>query len=847
MKKMKIFILILMLGVMSVLTACSNEKVKVDSNGLATWEAVKDAVEYEYCFVDANYITEKSFITSETSVQIPEGYCVHVRAILENGETGDWMVSEFFGEPHSAIEREDADLEWGAYVDNSFDVKWKDLQTYEVIANMNQDSIKTLEDGNVYFEAAAPNGGVMRFLGTGVSVSDGTIAFEPGGKIAALDAIGRICAVEPAVSNAGDDMNLIEFTGGYTFTEATSVDALEELFFIWGFGCGTIHSPEGDTVRMSHMEYQPNFIAFGANKGNTDAFSISELTVYYDELTYHTGIRMFALEMGMYGSYIEGEYYKPEKEVYDSANNIFDFYLLALPDVANERELFYPDPLNDFMIDRCILDIDDSRYTIGDLKDAAGNVLDKNNAVLFPGSTLEITLNDYTLDLQLPVLERCKNVSTLHELTPYNNAKASGEVSPLVVPIVWQDQQECATDELLNAFRNELGRVVDANGNVTDYSENLTDGFSLSKYYDIASYDNYQISSYLTEWYYAPYNFSEMKYTDPKVGDFQSELYKWLYQTYPDMDWIRFDGDEDGFFDLVILLSTGAADDDGFMIMSYAGAAHYSMGYTGEGAGTPDEPAIKNYVVMHTDFLDDNTLIHEYAHNFGLVDYYDVSYSGIDAVGSYDMQSSSKGDWNPYSKYAVGWIEPVVIQGLNSGESMEVTIGSFANTGDAIVIPAAGTEHDGPFGEYIMVDLFTDDGVNQYDAAEFGIGDAVGVRMYHINAAMEKRVLKSADGIEYPIGTVHYTNAHNADGTYLIELLQAGGQNTFTNFDNLRTKLSKKDFFKAGDVFTAEKYSEFLTNGRMDDGSEFGYSVEVVSIDRDAAGEYNAVIRITRK
>ena len=199
MRKMKIFILILMLGVMSVLTACSNEEIKVDSNGLATWETVKDAVEYEYCFVDANYITEKSFITSETSVQIPEGYCVHVRAILENGETGDWMVSEFFGEPHSAIEGEDADLEWGAYVDNSFDVKWKDLQTYEVIANMNHDSIKALEDGNVYFETTAPNGGVMRFLGTGVSVSDGAITFEPGGRIAALDAIGRICAVEPAV------------------------------------------------------------------------------------------------------------------------------------------------------------------------------------------------------------------------------------------------------------------------------------------------------------------------------------------------------------------------------------------------------------------------------------------------------------------------------------------------------------------------------------------------------------------------------------------------------------------------------------------------------------------------
>lgn len=66
------------------------------------------------------------------------------------------------------------------------------------------------------------------------------------------------------------------------------------------------------------------------------------------------------------------------------------------------------------------------------------------------------------------------------------------------------------------------------------------------------------------------------------------------------------------------------------------------------------------------------------------------------------MQSNNVGDWNAFSKYAVNWITPEVVKGLNSGESIQLTIGGFAETGDAIVIPAAGTVHKGPFGEYII-------------------------------------------------------------------------------------------------------------------------------------------------
>ena len=177
---------------------------------------------------------------------------------------------------------------------------------------------------------------------------------------------------------------------------------------------------------------------------------------------------------------------------------------------------------------------------------------------------------------------------------------------------------------------------------------------------------------------------------------------------------------------------------------------------------------------------------------------------------------------------------------------MEFTIGAQSDTGDAIVIPAAGAEFDGPFGEYMMVDLFTDSGVNEYDAQMYGLTDTTGVRIYHVNAAMEHRVLKDDYGTEYPIGTVHYTNAYTPDGMYHIELLQKGGDNTFTDPDNLRTQLGPQDLFYAGDSFDAANYGEFLTDGRMDSGDEFGYIIKVTDI-TETDGKPVATVRVTRK
>ena len=220
------------------------------------------------------------------------------------------------------------------------------------------------------------------------------------------------------------------------------------------------------------------------------------------------------------------------------------------------------------------------------------------------------------------------------------------------------------------------------------------------------------------------------------------------------------------------------------------------------------------------------------------------------------MQSGNSGDWNAYSKYSVGWITPEVIlpDSLESGESVEVTIGALATTGEAIVIPGADSDYNGtPFCEYIIIDLFTDLGVNAVDAAANGLGSALGIRISHVNGTMEARDV-DIDGLVpegeteetlYPIGTINKTNSYNEKGSYLLEVIQRGGDNTFTDLANLRTQLSKDDLFLAGDVFKVEEYTEFFHNGLMDDRTEFGYTIEIVEITEGE--EPTATIRITRQ
>lgn len=718
----------------------------------------------------------------------------------------------------------------------------------DIIAGIDPASV--VVDGNItFFDSVMSDGSRIRFEGKNVSVTDGGLKFGSNSILTSLDALGKIYGYSAQLEDYGDMEVFLDY--GYGYTYSADILSVERASDVHTYGISGLGAHECDSgIWGPTVAFEPNFVFVSGNPNYEYEFVISSLKVGYNPKEKVTAMVDVGFLYDFTTVYLEGDKYNAEKEgLADAESGNYDFYLCLKPDT----------PLGNLENSRqSVWFVPSKFYTVGDLKDAGGNVLDKKNAKLEEGTTLDITVGDYALTLELEVLQQYRGAQTMHDLVPYAYPEAVGDKNVLVVPVAWADQKENANGDTYAFYREYIGRVKDESGKVTDYSDFTDEEYSFSEYFDLASYGKMTITSFMTDWYYSDKTFSDMENRSPGK-EYVDEVLAWVKERYPDLDWTEFDQDANGYVDSIILINAGVSGADSYMTISYGGAIHYRESYYGDYAGTPEEPNAHTFVTINDSVLrreGSRVLVHEFSHNLGLIDYYDVTYRGIDAVGQFDMQSSNQGDWNAYSKLAVGWMDPQVVTGLESGESVELTIGSLALTDDVIIIPAAGTEYEGPFSEYIMIDLLTDDGVNQYDTRDVfeSLKNMEGVRISHVNATMEKRtrtVLPKSMWWEnaktYDIGTIHYANSYSDDGygRYNVEVIQAGGTNTFTKVNSYDVTLAKDDLFYAGDVFTVEKYSEFFYEGRMDDGSKFGYKVSVVSIGKDAEGNPTATIRVT--
>lgn len=725
--------------------------------------------------------------------------------------------------------------------------------TTDIVAGIDRDSISVNGD-TTFFSSVMSDGTVVRFEGKNVSIGDDGITMKPNGSITSLDAVGKIFEYSGDVKDKGEaPVNEQFLSVGYGFTfsaDKTSVERGSEIHTSKRYTSQASTWDPSITIPVAY--YQPNFVYVEAADYNTAEFTLTNLTIGYNPEEKVTAITDMELYAYRYGYYVEGEPYNYAKEdKADEATAEYDFYLQLKLEVLDEYNI--DDHGNN---DGWMWFLPKDFYEVGDLKDANSNVLDKETARVYEGYTLDVSVGDYNFTLELPMADLYEGASTFKEVRPYSTQSAIGQQHTLVVPVVWADQTDLASEELYSYFQTVLGNLIDEQGNpIGDYSATDNGFFSLTDYFDIASYGQLEISSFMTDWYYTDKTFAEdYEYIFPEV-EFADEVLAWVKTMYPNTDWSQFDQDGDGCIDSIVLLSVGLSNSGAYMPASFGGAVQSTGNNYGKLAGTQADPQANCFLTINLFLMqngDTRTLIHEYSHIFGLNDYYDASYSGgFDAVGGYDMESANVGDWNAYSKLAVGWMNPQVVTDLASGESVELTIGSLALTNDMIILPAAGTQHNGTFSEYVMIDLLSPDGVNAYDAAEYGLENAIGVRISHVDANM-RRTTESDGVIGYiqdngnVIGTELYNNTYDDTfGFYNIEVIQSGKENTFTDSANPTTQLSAKDLFYAGDSFTAEEYDQFFYQGLMDNGMSLGYTVEILDIASDADGVPTAIIRIT--
>lgn len=340
------------------------------------------------------------------------------------------------------------------------------------------------------------------------------------------------------------------------------------------------------------------------------------------------------------------------------------------------------------------------------------------------------------------------------------------------------------------------------------------------------------------------------------------ECLDWLYAQDIDLD--SYDSDDDGHIDSIHFFVDGGGNAD------WQSSLWPHMATVAMEAGTLEEPTIMSYSLSNLGFLGSSAIatIHEQGHIYGIEDYYD--YSGyIDCLGGFDMQDMNMGDWNSFSKMALGWVDPLYAN-LELGEEIEIELAPAALGGSPLVLATDwnGTAYD----EYVLLELFSRYGNNEiswdeYSSSYGDLGEG-GIRLYHVDARLASRLdssgllsyvddsflLQSAEtreGTSYQVGhnNSFYGSDYASDNIsadrltgvseyYLLNLIQKGGTNTFADPYSRDKYLDEDDLFLSGDSFsvdgtlgTSAYGEEFFRNGdSFNNGDEFPYVIEFLEV-----------------
>ena len=282
--------------------------------------------------------------------------------------------------------------------------------------------------------------------------------------------------------------------------------------------------------------------------------------------------------------------------------------------------------------------------------------------------------------------------------------------------------------------------------------------------------------------------------------------------------------------------------------------------------------------------LDTHTYIHETGHLLGLDDLY--TSDGRRPTGSSNMMDQNVGDFDPYSKLALGWITPYVVYG-----SSEILIPyNTYNDHSVIVIPSNYEEISreierltdaqkanyvyefNPFSEYILIDLYSPLGVAYQDTygnsqdellvhgREACVADT-GVRIFHVDSRIFKcRVVSSALGttLYWDYNNLEWDGEQLADNEAIImaisnernesqsfqldesynyfercRLLEANGTNTF-DLSGLTSQYASRETLwnvdsKDFDILTFG-YQFFNGSYTYNDGSQLPFKISVETL-----------------
>lgn len=537
--------------------------------------------------------------------------------------------------------------------------------------------------------------------------------------------------------------------------------------------------------------------------------------------------------------------------------------------------------------DKTVATVDDAGLVTG---------VKKGEAIIYaryktdPSSYATCQINVYENSLSKTVIQQnYKDYARNSYFTNYASTPAEGEIKLLIIPVWFEDSNTYIIDEQKKInVREDITKTYLGSNEEVGYR-------SVKTYYEEESGGKLTITGKVTNWY------DTLAHSDNYKGDssdtkrlLESAL-SWA-ETHEGVNPADYDSDEDGYMDGVILVY--ARPDYQIMWESKNNFWAY-CGHNQSHSPSKDNPVPGIYFWASYDFmyanydsytiertgtrygngntyrqiLDTETFVHEMGHMFGLYDYYDYvgSYS---PAGTYTMQDENVSTHDPFSYIALNWVDPYI-----PTETCTLTIGDFATTHDVILLTPEWNEYDSAFDEYILLELYSLTGLNEYYKGDWFHGielpNGVGIRVWHVDARLvtfqgtsghitnnveDSRVYKLADNSHAKISNFPTEQR----GSFLAanqNMLQLISHNPNTNHGLLSryNHFSNDDLFLENETFTmnaykkqfinietGEYYTDADTDIKLNNENELNWSFTVDDITTACDGSSMATITLNK-
>lgn len=482
------------------------------------------------------------------------------------------------------------------------------------------------------------------------------------------------------------------------------------------------------------------------------------------------------------------------------------------------------------------------------------------------------------------------NMNTIYSNSGSPHLDPLEEQHVLVVPFGFTDKEDVQTKENINriekTFFGNQEEIDEVGGwiSVADYYNRSSFGKSVFKgdilptwcVYDGTSDEFHTAAGGNLGLYAADYarGWYDKEYRKENHGSLGTDAKPLTY----------YDQNNDGFIDLIWLVYSrpyGTSESGWWAYVTYNTTNQPNVTI----------PSVKTLGWASINFMNDgyngydaHTFVHETGHTYGLDDYYDYSNSWS-PMGGIDMMDHNLGDHSAFSKFTLGWLEPLVVN-----DSAMITLRPTTTTGDCFIIPSPNYNGTA-FDEYMMVEFMAPVGLAEKDykngyKSTAGYSQA-GIRISHVDARVVSSTSTNAenylldnpeDGIDFRVSNtkggrgvedVNYFITDKAPGNpYALTMMFESDVDPVNNITTSKgNDASNSSLFGRLSQFTLEGDSRWasvympsrsnlwnkakkmtggtLTNQKytIDETCTFDYTIEVTRIAKDNS---SATVKVTK-